>query len=188
MAGLLDLVGFSWPGGSPENTGLIVAVVIGAYLLAFWVAGLVWTSRDIRQRSDDPFTQGVAVLIVLVLNLPGWVLYRVLRPTHTLEQLHERRIEEEALLYDLRSAQLCPHCGARVRDDFLACPLCAVLLRRPCADCQRPLEVGWNACPWCGRRVEREAEVEAAEVEVETASEVEVEAEPAPAAAAALDG
>ena len=158
MTGLPDLVGLSWPGGSPENTGLIIAVVIGAYLAAFWLAGLVWTSRDIRQRSDDPFTQAVAVLIVLVLNLPGWVLYRVLRPTHTLEQLHERRIEEEALLYDLRAVQACPRCGGRVHEDFLACPFCAAQLRSPCPSCERPLEAAWNACPWCSRLVERAAE------------------------------
>ena len=157
MAGLLELVGLSWPGGSPENTGLIIAVVIGAYLAAFWLAGLVWTGRDIRQRSDDPFTQAVAVLIVLVLNLPGWVLYRVLRPTHTLEQLRERRIEEEALLHDLRSVQPCPRCGGPVHDDFLACPLCTAQLRTPCAACERPLDAAWNACPWCSRLVERAA-------------------------------
>lgn len=157
MTGLAELVGLSWPGGSPENTGLIIAVIFGAYFAALWLAAVVWTGRDIRRRSDDMVTQIVAVLIVLAFNFPGWVLYRVLRPPHTLEQRRERELEERALLHDLREISVCPRCGGRVGDDFLACPQCAALLRHPCAACERPLEASWNACPWCAQPVERSA-------------------------------
>lgn len=154
MPGVDDLVGISWPGGSPENTGLIIAVVVGAYFAALWLAAVVWTGRDIRQRSDDPFTQLVAVLIVLVLNFPGWVLYRVLRPTHTLQQAYERRLEAETLLHDLRAAAACPRCGGLIDDDYLTCPRCTALLRLPCLSCERALDASWAACPWCGQLVE----------------------------------
>ena len=154
----LELVGLSWPGGSPENTGLIIAVVVGAYFAALWLAAVVWTGRDIRLRSDDATTQLVAVLIVLAFNFPGWVLYRVLRPTHTLEQRYEQDLEERTLLHDLRAMMSCPRCDERIEDDFLACPRCAAQLRRPCAACERPLDAGWVACPWCTQLVEQIAE------------------------------
>ena len=48
MVGMSELVGLSWPGGSPENTGLIIAVVVGAYFAALWLSAVVWTGRDIR--------------------------------------------------------------------------------------------------------------------------------------------
>ena len=94
------------------------------------------------------------MLIVLAFNFPGWVLYRVLRPTNTLEERYERELEEETLLHDLRSVLACPRCGNRVDDDYLACPRCATQLRRPCAGCERALEAGWIACPWCAVTVE----------------------------------
>lgn len=193
MAG--QLLAFAWPGGSPENTGLIIAVVFGAYFAALWLAAVVWTGRDIRLRSDDPVTQFVAVLIVLALNFPGWVLYRVLRPTHTIEQQRERELEEQTLLHDLREIATCPRCGARVGDDFVACPLCAATLRFPCPGCQRPLEAGWNFCPWCAQTVvwgepepELDLELEP-EPELEPAPEPgpELELEPEPATAPAGD-
>lgn len=191
MAGLGELVALAWPGGSPENTGLIIAVVFGAYFAALWLAAVVWTGRDIRLRSDDPVTQFVAVLIVLALNFPGWVLYRVLRPTHTIEQQRERELEEQTLLHDLREIATCPRCGARVGDDFVACPLCAATLRFPCPGCQRPLEAGWTFCPWCAQAIEwGEPEPEPLpEPELESGPELEpeLELEPEPATAPAID-
>ena len=148
------LPGIAWPGGSPENTGIIIGVVIGAYIGALWLAAIVWSVRDIRQRSTDPVTQLVAGAIVVLLNLPGWVLYLVLRPPETLAEVYDRELEEEALLHELPDDLVCPHCEARVDDDFVACPHCATSLKEACAECERPLSFSWVACPWCGERRE----------------------------------
>jgi hypothetical protein len=144
------LPGIAWPGGSPENTGIIIGVVIGAYIGALWLAAIVWTARDIRQRSTDPVTQLVAGAIVVLLNLPGWVLYLVLRPPETLAEVYDRELEEEALLHELPDDLVCPHCEARVDDNYVACPHCATSLKEACASCERPLSFSWVACPWCG--------------------------------------
>ena len=141
----------SWPGGSPENTGIIVAVILGAYLAALWLTAIVWTARDIRARSTDAVTQLVAVAMVAALNLPGWVLYRVLRPPITLAELYERQLEEEALLSDLSGQLACPTCRAAIDDDYVACPHCATSLKEGCAGCGRALSFAWRACPWCAR-------------------------------------
>jgi hypothetical protein len=144
------LPGIGWPGGSPENTGIVIGVVIGAYLGALWLAAIVWTVRDIRQRSNDPVTQLVAGVIVLLFNLPGWVLYLVLRPPETLAEIYDRELEEEALLHELPDDLVCPHCESRVESDYVACPRCATSLKAPCDQCERPLSFSWVACPWCG--------------------------------------
>ena len=148
------LPGIAWPGGSPENTGIIIGVVIGAYIGALWLAAIVWTVRDVRQRSTDPVTQLVAGAIVVLLNLPGWVLYLVLRPPETLAEVYDRELEEEALLHELPDDLVCPHGEARVDDDYVACPHCATSLKEACAECERPLSFSWVACPWCGDRRE----------------------------------
>ncbi len=155
----------SWPGGSPENTGIIIGVVLAAYVIALWLTAVIWTARDIRSRAHDPVSQLVAVLMVLALNLPGWVLYRVLRPPLTLAELYDRQLEEETLLRDLGEALACPTCSQSVEEDYLVCPHCATGLKDACADCDKALSFAWRACPWCG--VTRTPEPAAAEVEAE---------------------
>ena len=156
--------GIGWPGGSLENSGIIVGVITGAYLGAIWLAAVIWTARDIRDRSHDSITRSVAVLMVLMLNLPGWVLYRVLRPPLTLADLFERELEEEALLQDLNQQMACPECSAQVQEDYVVCPHCACRLKEPCGQCQRALALSWSDCPWCGRQRSRAAPLTAPEV------------------------
>lgn len=170
----------SWPGGSPENTGIIIGVILGAYVIALWLTAIIWTARDIRSRSHDPVTQFVAVSMVLALNLPGWVLYRVLRPPLTLAQLYERQLEEETLLRDLGHDLACPRCNAPVEDEFVACPHCTTSLNQPCAQCGKALSFAWRACPWCAseRRVPEPAAVAATRPGITTEREEAPDASP----------
>lgn len=149
--------GIDWPGGSPENTGLIVAIIVGAYLVALWISAAVWTARDIRNRTHDPVAQVVSTLIVLVFNFPGLVLYRVLRPPLTLQEAEEHQLETDALIRELQQHLECPRCQAEILPDYLACPRCAAILRRQCDSCSRILDPAWVMCPWCAQRVETEA-------------------------------
>ena len=139
-----------WPGGSWEQTVRIVLTVIGIYLGLLWITLLVWTYRDIRQRTRDPIAQTLAVLLVLLLFLPGHWLYLILRPRYTLTELYERSLEEEALLQELEAHKACPTCKRRVQDDFLLCPSCRTQLKEPCRGCGKPLAYAWVACPYCG--------------------------------------
>ncbi len=151
---MLDGVGISWPGGSPENTGLILALIVGAYFVVLWLSAVVWTARDIHQRTPEPMAQLVFTLIVLIFNFPGLVIYRVLRPPLTLQEAEEHRLESSALLRELESAPPCPRCGHEIAPDYLACPRCALTLRSSCSSCERVLDPGWLLCPWCKTTVE----------------------------------
>ncbi len=146
---MLDGVGISWPGGSPENTGLILALIVGAYFVVLWFSAVVWTARDIHQRTPEPMAQLVFTLIVLVFNFPGLVVYRVLRPPLTLQEAEEHRLESSALLRELEQTLPCPRCGGEIAEDYLACPRCALPLRLSCASCERVLDPDWQICPWC---------------------------------------
>jgi len=146
---MLDGVGISWPGGSPENTGLILALVVGAYFVVLWLSAVVWTARDIHQRTTEPMAQIVFALIVLIFNFPGLVVYRVLRPPLTLQEAEEHRLESTALTRELRQTPPCPRCGCEILADYLACPRCTLPLRTSCTTCERVLDPSWQICPWC---------------------------------------
>ncbi len=129
---------------------LILVVFGGAFLAALWLALVIWAWRDIRNRARDPLAQVLAVLVVAVLNLPGVLVYLILRPVRTLEEEYQRTLEEEALLASIEDQTLCPGCERRVHDDWQVCPNCHTRLMKSCPHCEKLNELPWNICPYCG--------------------------------------
>ena len=137
----------------PANLERILQVaiaLIGAYVTAFWFTLVVWTFRDIQKRTRDVLVQVLATLLVLLFNLPGLLLYTILRPPETLAEAYARSLEEESLIQEIEERQACPACRHRVQPDFMACPNCGAQLKRSCPDCHRLLELSWHRCPYCG--------------------------------------
>jgi RNA polymerase subunit RPABC4/transcription elongation factor Spt4 len=122
---------------------------ITALTVAFWIALVIWTLRDIRSRTRDFFAWLLAALLVLILGPIGLLLYLLLRPKHTLAEVYDRQLEEEALLRDITARRACPKCQTVTEPDWLICPICGTELRRTCATCGKPLELNWVACPYC---------------------------------------
>lgn len=139
----------------PDTSGLekilqIAIALIGAYVTAFWFTLVVWTFRDIQKRTRDVLVQVLATLLVLLFNLPGLLLYTILRPPETLAEAYARSLEEESLIQEIEERQACPGCRHRVQSDFLVCANCGTQLKHMCPDCHRLLELSWHHCPYCG--------------------------------------
>jgi RNA polymerase subunit RPABC4/transcription elongation factor Spt4 len=133
-----------------SNFVLVATGFAVAFLAALWLSLIFWTYRDIRQRAKDPLMRILAVLIVAILFLPGLLIYRIIRPAHTLEEEYQRTLEEEALLQSIEDSPICPGCGRRVREDWVACPNCHTRLKKPCPQCNKLMDLAWNLCPYCG--------------------------------------
>jgi type IV pilus assembly protein PilB len=43
----------------------------------------------------------------------------------------------------------CPSCERGVENGMLACPWCGVSLDSSCGGCGRQLDQEWKLCPWC---------------------------------------
>lgn len=122
----------------------------GAFLVALWVALVIWTYRDIRARHRDRLVHFLAAALVALLSLPGVLVYLILRPARTLEEEYQQTLEEEALLQTIEDQTKCPGCERAIREDWLVCPTCQTKLRKPCHSCGRLMELPWNICPYCG--------------------------------------
>jgi len=122
-----------------------------AYFVLLSLSLVVWTWNDISARSRDIFARLLTPLMVLVFNLPGLLLYFILRPHETLAEAYERELEAEALLQDMEERDVCPQCGYSTQPDFMVCPLCQTELRRACLSCGRLLQLIWKTCPYCGQ-------------------------------------
>ena len=138
----------------------VVAAVLIAYAVVLWLGIIVWTFRDIGERTRDGWSQTVSVVLVLVFNIPGLFLYLILRPHETLAETYERRLETEAIRQDLvEQRAACPNCQRPVKEEFLLCPHCRTKLQAPCAACGRALELSWATCPYCGAPGPQPAEI-----------------------------
>ena len=135
---------------SLNNIVLVLTGFGAAFLAALWVSLVIWTYRDIRSRTADTLTQTLSTLLVGLLNLPGILVYLVLRPPRTLEEEYQRALEEEALLATIEDQQICPGCERRVQADWILCPNCHTKLKKTCQNCGRLMELSWNVCPYCG--------------------------------------
>ena len=129
---------------------LIMVAFGGAFLAALWLALVIWTWRDIRSRSRDQLVQALAVLVVAALNLPGVLVYMILRPAQTIEEEYQQTLEEEALLVSIENQALCPGCERHVDREWQVCPNCHTKLKMHCQRCQKLMELSWDICPYCG--------------------------------------
>jgi len=146
--------------GAVVNHPIVQAALqlIVAYVVIIWLASAYWASQDIRRRTPlviAPYLVAGAVILasplffVLVL-----AVYRIVRPGETMTEAAERRLSELAIAQEL-DRPTCERCGARVEDEWVACPHCAATLRTGCDRCGRLVELAWTICPWCA--VERRA-------------------------------
>lgn len=157
-----------------------------AYLIALWFALVAWTFRDIEARSRSVFTQVFSTLLVVLFFVPGLLLYLILRPKETLDQVFQRALEEEYLLQDLDELPLCPGCQRSVDADFVICPHCQTSLRQACAACSRLIDRRWAVCPYCTTPVSATGDATLPSIEV-TAAETAKQSKRERAVAAAAE-
>ena len=69
-----------------------------AFLFSLWIALIFWTYRDSISRIKTPIMRFLGVLIVIMLFIPGVIIYLIVRPPFTIEERYMRTLEEEALL------------------------------------------------------------------------------------------
>jgi hypothetical protein len=90
----------------------LTATICGSALALLLFSLVVWTARDISARSRDGLTRITAVLLVLLFNVFGLVVYLLLRPRETISERYERELIEEILTREVSQAALA---RARVR-------------------------------------------------------------------------
>ncbi len=138
-----------------QTTGIALGSLVGGlWLFLLWLGIVIWVYRDIRDRTEDVFLRVLSVLLAVLFfpafNLPGLLLYLLMRPRESLDEAYSRSLEQEALLREVGEGVMCYECRQPVEREFLFCPYCRTRLREPCPRCRRPLSLFWVLCPYCG--------------------------------------
>ena len=130
-----------------------LSTFFGAFVAALWLSLLFWTYRDVRSRTRDRIIHILVILLVALLNLPGLLIYLILRPKVTLYEAYQRTLEEEALLSEIESKKVCPGCGSTIQFLWQVFPYCHTRIQKVCAQCGQLLELPWQICPYCATPV-----------------------------------
>ncbi|MEZ4678113.1 MAG: zinc ribbon domain-containing protein [Caldilineaceae bacterium] len=128
----------------------VVVAVLGAFFFAFWIAMGIWAFNDIRSRSRDWLAIVLACLLVLIFPVVGLILYLMIRPKHTLAEVYDRALEEEALLREIEETVACITCGIPVQETWVYCPNCHHQLQHSCVNCKNLVRNEWEICVYCG--------------------------------------
>lgn len=83
-------------GTNPNVSRIIIAVLLG-YLLLLWVSIIIWTTKDIISRTNNVVYQLISILLVVILNIFGLLIYFGIRPAKTLIEKFFEDLEYEAL-------------------------------------------------------------------------------------------
>ena len=119
----------------------LVFYIVFVCALAFWI----W--RDAKRRGAMSVFWAIAVLPFSVLT---WMIYMIVRPPETLDDLQERDTEIAAREAELAMyGSTCPNCFKPVEPDYLICPTCMKKLKTPCDNCGRAIKTSWSVCPYC---------------------------------------
>jgi len=139
-----------------HSTEFVVARNVAVFFaIVFWLGLALWVNRDARRRIADPILVLFATLLGLAAPYIGPVVYLVFRPAETLDDVRARRMELQAFEQQLaRSQPSCPVCRSSIEPDYIACPVCATMLRQQCTTCKAPLEPLWQLCPYCASAIE----------------------------------
>jgi RNA polymerase subunit RPABC4/transcription elongation factor Spt4 len=119
------------------------------YLFVLWAALVVWVARDVVGRTKNLALQTVAILLTVVLNLFGLLIYLIIRPQKTLLERYYEDLEQKALT---EHDELCPACERPLPLEFRFCPGCGAEVRRPCLKCKKLMSKGWQSCAYCGNK------------------------------------
>jgi RNA polymerase subunit RPABC4/transcription elongation factor Spt4 len=135
---------------------LVRAVTIAAflYLILVWLASAFWVLQDLRRRQRDPalpFVAAAGIVIASPVLFPlAIVVYRIVRPGETLAEAREHELADRVTELEAQSRRQCPECAMAVDEAWLACPACRSRLAHACRSCNRPMELDWTVCAWCG--------------------------------------
>jgi len=130
---------------------------IFVYLFVIWIAIVIWVARDSVGRSKSLVFQVFVILLTIILNIFGLLIYLIVRPQKTLIERYHEDLEHRALV---ENEELCPKCEKPLPLVFQFCPHCGEEARKHCKKCHKLVSKSWSVCPYCGNKKSTQKKVE----------------------------
>jgi len=138
----------------------IVSKLFILVFVVFWIVVLDWVWMDSGERTTNRKARIIYVLLVLFLNIFGWIIYLIIRPSQTIEQIYWADLERRYLKYETAELGDCAQCGAQLYLGYTFCPKCGLEIKKKCRACGMYIEKDSEYCAFCGQKVAADAVVE----------------------------
>jgi len=113
----------------------------------FWIVVLYWVWLDSGDRTSSTGARVGYVLLTLCLSIPGLIIYLLIRPPQTIEEIYWADLERRYLKYETSELGDCPRCGTQLFPGFKYCPNCRLLLKVKCPSCEVEMDKYYQYCP-----------------------------------------
>lgn len=133
----------------------IVWQIFAYGLIVFWFVVLYWVWLDSGDRTSKKSVRWLLVLLVAILNVVGLVIYLIIRPPQTIEEIYWSDLERRYLKYETAELGDCPKCGSQLFPGFNYCPSCRYKIKIRCTGCQVLVDRKHKFCPHCGQEMRK---------------------------------
>jgi hypothetical protein len=124
-------------------------------LVIFWLVVVGWVWADSGERTTKTGARILYVLIVLVLNIPGLIIYLIVRPSETIEQIYWGDLERRYLKFETSDLGDCPSCCSQLYPGYVHCPNCGFELKKKCPSCDMLVNRDCKYCVYCGYQISK---------------------------------
>lgn len=139
-------------GAGNINFSIIWKVLLVAFIV-FWIVVLDWIWVDSGERTSNKRSRILYIVLAIIFNVFGWLIYLIIRPTQTIEEIYWADLERRYLKYETSELGDCPKCGTQLYPGFLFCPNCNYKLKRKCPSCEVYIDKKSKFCPFCGTTI-----------------------------------
>lgn len=119
----------------------------------FWIVLIGWVWIDSGERTSNRSIRIVYLLLVIIFNIPGLIIYFIIRPSETIEQIYWADLERRYLKYETSELGDCSKCGSQLLPGYIYCTNCGNEIKKKCPSCEVMIGKNVKFCPHCGTQV-----------------------------------
>lgn len=136
-------------------------------LIVFWLVTVGWVWMDSGERTSNNSVRVAYVLLTLILNIPGLIIYLIIRPSETIEEIYWADLERRYIKYETAELGDCPKCGSQLYPGYVFCSNCGFEIKKKCSECGVMVNRDSKYCYHCGNQLALRASKEEAYPNVE---------------------
>jgi len=127
--------------------------ILFVLLIVFWLVLIGWVWIDSGERTSNIKVRIMFLCLVLFLNIPGLIIYLIIRPSETIEQIYWADLERRYLKYETSELGDCSKCGNQLLPGYVFCANCGNEIKRECPNCGVLVSKGSKYCAYCGIQI-----------------------------------
>jgi len=141
---------FDFVGGVDFN---IFGTILFLLLIVFWLVLIGWVWIDSGERTSNMSIRVGYLFLVVFLNIPGLIIYLIIRPSETIEQIYWADLERRYLKYETSELGDCSKCGNQLLPGYVYCSNCGNEIKKKCPNCGVKIGKSTKFCAYCGTQI-----------------------------------